>query len=352
MIELFFFLSALFIFYTYLGYPLILSMKRQFNATKDTTFEPTVSLIITAHNEDADIASKLNNSLTLDYPRNKLEIVVASDGSTDRTEEIAKGKDGVRLLEFERMGKTSAQNEAVKNTNSEIVVFSDANAYYQPDTIKKLVRNFGDPSVGCVCGELQYRGRKSKEQLYWRYEVLLKKLESRTGTLLGANGSIYAVRKECYQPLPPHSMSDFLEPILIYGTGKKVIYEHDAIAVEDEPRQTFSRKRRIILRTLNSLPYMKSLMNPLSAHNLLWAIFSHKAIRWFMPFLLAALFCSTIFLLDHKFYRIMLFIQIMFYFTGFLSKTVQYFIVVNLASFFAIIDWLRGKRIITWQVER
>ena len=350
--ELLFLLSAVLVFYTYVGYPLVLLLKHRIPVSKDSTYEPPVCLIIVAHNEDSVIVSKLENSLSLDYPRNKLHIVVASDGSTDRTVELASRMDGVTVLELKRMGKTHAQNEAVKTTNSEILVFSDANAEYNSDAIKKLAESFADPDVGCVCGELQYRRGKSGERFYWRYEVFLKQLESRAGILLGANGSIYAVRKDCFHPLPADTMSDFLEPILIYGTGRKVIYEPQAIAVEDEPRVTFSRKRRIILRALNSLPHMTSLMNPFRKHNLSVSILSHKAVRWFMPFLLATLFLSNVFLLEIPFYRIFFTIQLLFYAGALFSRTIRYFIVVNVASFAAIIDWLRGVKITTWKVER
>lgn len=174
---------------------------RKIDFSKNKNLEPTVSLIITAHNEEEIIKSKLENSLALNYPLEKLQIIIASDGSTDGTVRLAEEHHEVEVLDLSWMGKTTAQNEAVKRASGDIVVFSDANAYYEPNAIRELVKWFVDSSVGCVCGELRYRG-KSQEVLYWKYEVMVKGLESRTGRLLGANGSIYAIRKTNYINLP------------------------------------------------------------------------------------------------------------------------------------------------------
>ena len=249
-------------------------MTRQIDFSKNKNLEPTVSLIITAHNEEEIIKSKLENSLTLNYPLEKLQIIIASDGSTDGTVRLAEEHHEVEVLNLSRMGKTAAQNEAVKRASGDIVVFSDANAYYEPNAISELVKWFVDSSVGCVCGELRYRG-KSQEVLYWKYEVMVKGLESRTGRLLGANGSIYAIRKTNYINLPEDVISDFVEPLKVYKNGQNVVYESQAVAWEDYPSQTFNRKRRIILRSLQSLQYLDTLLHPFKNRNLFW----HKGIR-------------------------------------------------------------------------
>lgn len=338
--------------YAFLGYPFLLLIRKRVNFTKDEDFQSTVSLIITAHNEETVIDSKLRNSLSLDYPKEQLQLIVVSDGSTDKTVEIASQFESVRILKLERGGKTASQNEAVKVASGDILVFSDANSHYSRDAMRKLIRNFKDPSVGAVCGELRYKGRFSRESLYWKYEVTLKRLEGKTGDLLGANGSIYALRRECYEPLPPDAISDFLEPIIIRGNGMKVIYEREAIAWEKEPGNTFQRKRRIILRALRSIRYLKTFLNPLKHRYLSWSLFSHKVLRWLMPYFLMFLALLNLLLIKIGLFQITFICQLIFYGSAIFSKSVWYFILVNSASCVAIVDWVRGKRIVTWHVER
>lgn len=352
IMEIIFFFILGLIVYTYLGYPFLLFLRKENDYIKDGNFLPKVSLIITAHNEEWIIKSKLENSLVLDYPLEKLQIIIASDGSTDGTVRLAEEHHEVEVLDLSRMGKTAAQNEAVKRASGDIVVFSDTNAYYEPNAIRELVKWFVDSSIGCVCGELRYRG-KSQELLYWKYEVILKELESRNGRLLGANGSIYAIRKELYVQLDEDAISDFIEPILIYGEGKDVIYESEAIAIEDEPKQTFNRKQRIILRSLVSLKNISHLISPFHKRNIFLSLISHKILHWFMPVLLLVLLVINFLLLRFSlFYQVFFTFQLLFYFSGLFIKPVRYFIEVNSAALLAIIYWIRGKKIITWSVNR
>jgi len=318
----------------------------------DDAFEPTVSLIITAYNEEKVIKSKLDNSLTLDYPEDKLEIILASDGSMDKTVQIAEKLPRVKVMSLERKGKTSAQNRAAKEASGEILVFSDANGIYSQDAVRKLVRNFRDPDVGCVCGELRYEGN-SQEGLYWRYEVMIKKLESRTGRLLGANGCIYAVRKEYFVELPDEVISDFVVPLKVFENGKYIIYEKEALAWEDHPLETFQRKRRIILRSLQSLRHLRLLLNPFKRRNLFWQLFSHKILRWFMSFVLMSVFITNALLLKEGiFYEFFFVAQVMGYLIATVNLTARYYLIVNAASFLGVVDWIKGKRIITWSVDR
>tara|TARA_B100000315_G_scaffold248693_1_gene278843 strand:+ start:72 stop:1142 length:1071 start_codon:yes stop_codon:yes gene_type:complete len=351
-LKVLFFSGLTLIVYTYVGYPLLLAFKREKFFHKDDTYEPHVSMIITAYNEERVIKSKLDNSLKLDYPEDKLEIILVSDGSNDETAEIAERFSRIRVKSLERRGKTSAQNSAVKDSSGDIIVFSDANNLFQKDAIRKIVRNFIDERVGVVCGELKYRNIQTSEGLYWAYEKFLKRGESQLGCLLGANGSIYALRKKDYKELETDAISDFIEPILIYGQGKDIIYEPEAIALEDEPQNIFSRKRRIILRSLVSLKYLKHLMNPLKNRNILFTLFSHKLLRWMMPLFLILLFIVNIFLVYHTLYRLIFIFQVIFYCSSILSKSVLYFIMVNAASLAALIDWCRGEKQITWEPDR
>ncbi|MBT3759513.1 MAG: glycosyltransferase [Candidatus Marinimicrobia bacterium] len=354
IIEIVFWMVVFSIVYTYFGFPLALLLKKKKRKCRTNPSEfPSVTLIITAYNEETHIVNKLKNSLELDYPPKKLQIILANDGSTDNTSELVKKFNEIELLELVHRGKTSAQNKAVTQSTGDIIVFSDANNIYKIDAVKKLVLNFSEISVGAVCGELCYNGANTKEGLYWKYEVFLKKLESRSGQLLGVNGSIYAIRKKLYQKLAEDAISDFIEPVLIYGAGHDVIYEPTALAFEDEPNTIFDRKRRIILRTLYSLKYVRHLMNPFQNRNIFMQLFSHKILRWFMPLLLLCLFLLNIVLLGNGIlYNIIFVLQLIFYLSAFVVNTVRYFLIVNFAALMAIWDWVCGKKIVTWAVNR
>ena len=195
--------------------------------------------------------------------------------------------------------------------------------------------------------------KKSEENSYWKYEVAIKKAESKNGWLLGANGSIYAVRKNAFVPLPEDSISDQLEPIKVYGNGLDVVYEPEAIAMEDAPNDVLKRKRRIILRSLVTMKYVISLLNPFNKRSVFIPYVSHKLIRWFSPLLLFLCFFSSIYLAkDSNIFRMILILQVMFCASGIFLSGVRYIIKVIFASALAIIDWILGKRQTTWTVVR
>lgn len=343
----------LIVLYTFIGYPIILKFFQKLKINKKTPYKPTVTLLIVAHNEENQIADKLRNSQQLDYSKKLLQVLVVSDGSTDQTVNIAKKFSDVDILELSHGGKTKAQNEGVKLATGEIIIFSDANSIYKKSAVQLLVENFSDPLIGCACGELQYKNKGSQERLYWSYEILVKQLEGRCGRLLGANGSIYAVRKSLYIPLADDAISDFLEPILIYIQGKKILYIPEAIAFEEEPINTFQRKRRIILRSLVSLKYALPHLNPLKNNNIFFNFVSHKFLRWFMPIFLIAIFITNLLIIDlHLFYLTIFVLQSCFYVSGLFIKPVKYFIIVHGAALIAIIDWFSGKKITKWSVIR
>ena len=353
ILQIIFWVNVGLIIYTTVIYYLILKVLKQNNYEKNEQYLPNISLIICTYNEEKNVAVKLENTLKLDYPREKLQVILADDGSTDTTVEIANGFELVEILKLSRGGKTHAQNEAVKKARNEILVFSDANNIYKNDALIKLSRNFADKKVGVVCGELQYHHKQSEENAYWRYEVAIKEAESKHGCLLGANGSIYAVRRDAYISLPIDSISDHLEPILIYGNGLDVIYEPEAIALEDAPDEVLSRKRRIILRSLGSMKYILPLINPFHKRSIFIPYFSHKLIRWFLPFLFLTCFITSLFLSkDNTFFRILIFLQVGFYSLGLIHSGIRYIIKVNIASAMAIVDWVLGKKQTTWNVIR
>ena len=195
--------------------------------------------------------------------------------------------------------------------------------------------------------------KNSGENFYWEYEVAIKKKESKNGWLLGANGSIYAVLRKAFVTLPEDSISDHLEPIMVYSNGLDVIYEPEAIAIEDVPDNVFHRKRRIILRSLITMKYVLSLLNPFKKRSIFIPYVSHKLIRWFLPFFLMIIFFTTCLLMSNtNIYSYFFMVQIIFYLFGWLFHPVRYFIQVNLASLLAVIDWLTGRRQNTWDVVR
>ncbi|HZU20788.1 MAG TPA: glycosyltransferase family 2 protein [Gaiellaceae bacterium] len=196
--------------------------------------EPTVAVIVAAYNEESVIARRLENLLELDYPREKLQIVVSSDASTDRTEEIALQFPGVRVVSNPRGGKVAAQNRAVRQTSSEIVAFSDANCTWSPDALRKLVRAFADPAVAYVCGRLRLlrADGSNKEGAYWRYELAVRDAESRLASVTGGNGSIYAVRRSDYAEVDPRFGHDLSLPYLMVQRGRRAVYEPEAQAWE------------------------------------------------------------------------------------------------------------------------
>jgi cellulose synthase/poly-beta-1,6-N-acetylglucosamine synthase-like glycosyltransferase len=207
---------------------------------------PTVAVIVAAHNEESVIAQRIENLLQLDYPRESLELVVSSDASSDRTEEIALEFPGVRVVSNPRGGKVAAQDRAVRETDAEIVAFSDANATWASDALRRLVRAFADPDVGYVCGQLRILEAEgsNKEGLYWRYEMGVRRAESSLGSVTGGNGSIYALRRSDYVEVDPRFGHDLSLPYLMVQHGRRAVYEPRAQAFEKPTPTNESEYRR------------------------------------------------------------------------------------------------------------
>lgn len=360
---------------SYLIYPLILKyLGAEIESKVVVDYVPYVTLLISAYNEESVIESKIINSLNIGYPKLKLQILVASDGSKDKTSEIVKKykNQGIELFNLpQNQGKTILQNEAVKLAKGEIIVFSDANAMYQPDAIKQLAKHFADPKVGCVCGELKYVNPQNKaagegEGLYWKYEKYLKKLESQTGSIIGANGSIYAVRKDLYEPLPGDIISDFVEPLKIVEKGYRAVYEPDAISIEDTSssyQKEFKRKVRIITRSIRGLFYAKALLNPLKHFDTAFKLISHKLLRWLVPVFQILIFILNIILIQSGVFYFTTFVgQVLFYLfalIGILTQTKTkvfyipaYFCMVNYAALLGIKNFIVGEKAISWKPVR
>lgn len=292
--------SLLLLLSSYVVYPAVVAIlaqrKRAVPVVTPERALPRVALVVAAYNEELVIEEKLKNSLALDYPDELLSINVFSDASTDGTESIVKGYEsvGVRLWRLEgRLGKTNAQNVLVSELSEDIVVFSDANIMYKPEAVRELVKVFSDPSVGAAIGHRRYVGKSKagvSEGLYERYENWIKAKESEAGGTIGACGAIYAVRRAFYQPLDPARISDIVEPLRIASAGHSVVYVGDAIGEELSDNDFFSelsRKRRIVLRTLNSLYEERVKLWP--TKGLLVKLLFHKIIRWFtLPLLITS----------------------------------------------------------------
>jgi len=364
--------------YTYLGYPFILAIWALFAKSRNhrgTVVYPFLTLVIAARNEEKVIGDKIQNSLKLDYPRDRLEILVVSDSSSDGTNDIVSRfeEDNIHLLKLkERKGKTGAQNIAVKQAKGDIIVFSDANAFYAKDSLQRLAGHFSDPQVDFVSGELCYtesHGSEAgqKENLYWRFEKWVKRLEDRVGCITGANGSIYAVRKESYIPLEYDQISDFMEPLLIAGRGGTVIYEPEAKSYEpssDSFDQEFRRKRRILSRSLFSLSKNRWLFNPRHTGRLAWQIISHKVLRWATPLFLLTLFVSNLFLVVWGNTLLFFFAQMIFYLLAVLGHWITlprgnfiltvpyYFVLLNYASLCGLWDFVSGRPAVFWEPIR
>lgn len=377
--QIIFWLSLAALIYTYIGYPIfvyVVSFLRPLKVQK-SGFLPNVTVIITAYNEERDIRAKLENTLQIDYPKNKLEILVASDCSNDKTDEIVKefANKGVKLYrQTERLGKTMAQNAAVEKASGEIILFSDATTMYEKDVLQAMLPNFADKTVGCVAGKLIYvddsssnvgKGAKS----YWNYETFIKTSESRACSLIGASGCLYAVRKSLYQPMYAEACSDFLICTIIYRQGFRSVFEPNAVCTEETNRQTdkeMQMRVRVIGQTFTDLWRNRAVLNPLKSGFFAVQVISHKVFRYAVPlFLLVILLSSTILAFSSIFFTLIFAVQFIFYLmalTGWLlerrGKNVGilaiplYFVLTNLASLIAFYKFLSGENYARWEPIR
>ena len=291
--------------YVYFGYPALLWLLTRTRPVVTHRVEeqssgemPPVTLIISCYNEAAVIREKLDNALELDYPTGRLAILVVSDGSEDETDDIVReyAGQGVTLIRQEgRLGKTMGLNLAMEQADSDIVVFSDANAIYAPDAIRKLVRNFADDQVGYVVGAALYTDSEAgasarNENLYWRYELAIKAMETRLHSVVGGDGAIYAIRSRLWQPLEQKDINDFVNPLQIIAQGYRGIFEPQAKCFEEtagEFGKEIARKERIVNRSIRGLMRVKEVMNPKKSGIFAWEVISHKLLRWLIPLFLA-----------------------------------------------------------------
>lgn len=379
VLEILFWLLIGLAAYVYIGYPIALFVLSHlfFRPIRKDDFTPSVSVIIAAYNEEQDLPAKLDNMLLLDYPKEKLEIIVASDCSTDNTDEIVRGysEHGIILNRQERrLGKTWAQQQAAKNSSGEILVFSDATTIYQPDAIRKIVRSFADPEVGCVAGQLVYVDKASTAvgkgcQSYWSYEKFLKTCESRLGSLIGVSGCLYAVRRICQVRLSSQMIDDFVIATEIHLQGLRTVYEPEAISMEDTNKQGKDELRmriRVISQTLRALNKYQEVFS-LARHGMFaFQMISHKALRYVVPFLLiGALIINWLLITESTIYYSTFLGQTALYFSAFVGWAAErlkikigplaipyYFMLVNVASIGGILRFMNGGTQVVWEPLR
>jgi cellulose synthase/poly-beta-1,6-N-acetylglucosamine synthase-like glycosyltransferase len=366
--------------YIYVGYlagVFLLAPILSRNVTK-ADIEPSITVVIAAFNEEREIESTVVNKLSQDYPSDRLEVIVVSDGSTDRTDEIIRSLAGsyqgrLRLLRQEpRRGKTQALNMAVAHASGDILVFSDANSIYASDALRVLVRSFADPSVGYVTGRMIYTnpdgsGFGEGSSAYICYENLLRSLETRLGSVVGVDGGIDAVRGDLYIPMPPDQLPDFVLPLSVVEQGKRVVYEPDALLYESALSHAGDELRmrvRVSLRALWALYDKRNLLNPFRFPVYSWQLVSHKLLRYGAFFFLMGtlVFNAVATIGDRSFYRWFLVLQLVAYAFAALGHLFRrsptkasklmapyYFVVLNAACALAFWKFLTRQKIVLWK---
>lgn len=373
-----FWLAAALLFYVYAGYPLLLALVGLFvrRHRPGTGYTPPISVLIAAYNEEEAIERKIQQTLALEYPKEKLEVLVLSDCSTDRTDEIVKAfpDSRVRLVRMpERRGKTFAQNVGVKEAAGDVIIFSDATAIYHPKALLYLACNYHDFTVGAVSGRYQYfdPGQQSPTGLgsmaFWSYENLIKKMQSRIRTITGCCGCIYSVRKEAYTELPADIISDLVQPLQAIGKGYRVLFEDRALAYEETTQSTgeeFSMRVRVVTRAMRGLLSVSDLLKPWKFAWPAFQLWSHKIMRWMVPLFLIVLLIANVILIDSPFYKFTLAAQLFFYAAALLNILLPlhrqwkplgiplFFCTLNAAALVSMFEICRGRKYVTWQTVR
>lgn len=379
MIEILFWLTCIILVYVYVLYPVIARLlARQFGMAESGADRPlSVSIIVTAYNEEKGILAKLENLLNVDYPKELVDIIVASDASSDATDRLVRdcGSHSVQLLRIEgRKGKTACQNEAVAIARGEIVVFTDATTQLDPHALRGLVRRFCTADVGCVAGRLMYVSRTQSVtgrggEAYWDYEIKLRAAESALGSLIGVSGCLYAVRRTAYRAINPSLISDFVISMKMREQSLRTVLAVDAICYEEtlnRGTQELSMRVRVAIRSINALICERRFLNPWRYGMFAWQLWSHKLLRYASPFLwLIALGTNIALAAKHPLYAVLLACQVVVILAGIMGFAVQsrlaslgvlsrpyYFLLTNIASLLAALSYAKGERMVTWKPVR
>jgi len=355
--------------YSYALFPFLLALisRRVPETPTDPSEWPRVSVVLSVFNEEKHIAARLANFVALDYPADRLEFLVGSDGSTDGTEVILASCADKRL-HFERMpsrgGKPRVLNYLVRQAKNELLVFTDANTMFATDALKKLVRHFSDPMIGGVCGRLILEGNSSEtdENAYWRLETFLKTRESRLDSCLGANGGIYAIRRRLWPGIPDNAfVDDFVIGMRVRESGSRVIYDAEAVALEDMPEKVsaeFGRRVRIGAGGFQALVLCwRSLLPWRGAYT--WAFWSHKVLRWFGPFFMLGAIIANVMMPWSGLSGTVLSLQLLFYALAVagalrlgrnsLLSVPHYFVAMNYALLLGFFRFVTGRQRAAWQ---
>jgi cellulose synthase/poly-beta-1,6-N-acetylglucosamine synthase-like glycosyltransferase len=367
--------------YVYFGYPLLLRLgffgrQQPLRVAAMSGEQPMISIIIAAHNEEAGIEAKLRNLLASKYPRERMEILVGSDGSSDRTEAIVRplAAEGVGLISFpQHQGKSAIQNRLVAAASGSILVFTDADCLLSPDALNRLVENFRDPRIGLVTGRPAYLNRAdtqitANESIYLDYETWLREQESALGILAMASGSLFAVRRSLWKSLDRHVGDDFALPLHVARSGFRNILEICAIATthltQNTPSAMLRLKVRIVSKDFRALLAQPALLNPFRAGRLALGLWSHKILRWFVPYFLIATFVTSVTLSAQPVFRAIAALQCAFYviaLAGLLQRRVEFrapwsipasFCLVNLAALLGTLKCFAGHTSGQWEPRR
>lgn len=379
---IFFWILIFLIFNSFFIYPLLLllfsKLSKKTATYNNQSHSLPISVLISAYNEEKVIEKRIINIINQDYDLGKIEILVGSDCSTDKTNTILKKMSEqipqLKIFLFNvRMGKAGVLNELVKYSSNDILVFSDANTEFDSYALKNLNKHFSNPAIGGVCGRLilqeenHHKLKGIEEKKYWEYETFIKKAEGKLGILIGANGGILAIRKELFETIPITKpvTDDLFISLSVLKKGYKFIYEPDAIAYETIGRDIlteFNRKVRFSATNIQTITFFKSLLfniNPFISY----AFWSHKIIRWFLPVILILILIINLYLINKNIVYIYTFYtQIIFYLAGitgyilnklkvrigFLSL-IAYFLITNIALLFGMVKFILKKHSVIWQ---
>lgn len=377
--EILFWLSAFAIPYTYIGYPVLLWIVTRLydNTSEQKPITPKLTLLISCYNEEQVIENKIRNSLELAYPQDKKEIIVISDASSDKTDEIVRKyhNKGAKLARFEgRIGKTACLNKIMPETNGEIIIFSDANSIYPENVLEKIVSYFADNQVGCVTGYTKYlqveKDRLTESVgLYAKIEKWTKFFESKLGSCVGADGAIFAIRKSLFRPLKEYDINDFAIPLRVISQGYRVVLGENIFCWEksaDDLSGEMNRQVRITNRTIRALWNNRTLFNIIRYPLFSIQLISHKLFKFFSPLFLATLLLSNIMVSGHSpFYVFTLSMQCIFYIFIALPATIvngkylqklheagKTFFGVNAAIAKGWLTFFKGENYITWKSSR
>lgn len=376
-LEIAFWVCIALIVYAYALYPIVVwALSKVFGQAPASDVRadsdlPSVSLLIAAHNEETVIARRIENALALDYPPDRFEVVIASDGSSDATARIVSefSDRRVRLLDSPiRRGKATVLNAAFRHVRGDIVVLSDANTFTDPEALRRIVRWFADPKVGSVCGRLVLTDPatgRNVDSLYWRYETFLKVCEARLGGLLGANGAIYAIRRSSFVGIWNDTIvDDFVIPLVTrLRNSCDIVYDSTAVAYEETPHDfsaEFRRRSRIGAGGFQSIVRLRALLAPRHGW-IAFTFFSHKVLRWLCPFLLIGAFVTNLALLHEPIYRLTMAAQLLGYLFSLLGlatgtraalkplRLATMFTAMNAALLVGFWRWVSGGQQGVWQ---